>query len=388
MQRKRLYAAAAALAVIGVLAAGAIAWFWPEMAPGILQANGQVRGTEVTVSAKSGGIAEVVAVREGQRIEKGQLIAQIGAREIEARLGQARALAEAAQAQLGEVDAATRAMDAAIEQARLGVGVTRDTLAHGVHQAGEAVARADAEVQLAQAQQRQDRAAYERFAKLASEGFVSESYLDELRTRSRASDARVEAALRAREEASAAAQRARSAGGEVAVREKDVQRLKAEHSRLQASRATLTAQREAARARAAEIEAVLDDLRLVAPAEGTVISRLAEPGELIAPGRPIATLIDLQDLFVRVYVAEKDIGKLRLGNPARITVDAFPGQFFPGRVIEVAQQAEFTPKEVHMQEEREKLVFGVKVQIENPRGLLKPGMPADVRIRWRDEAAW
>lgn len=388
VNRRHVYIAAAALAILAALGGAALLALKSGPPSGILEANGQVRGTEVTLSAKSGGVAEVVAAREGQKVEKGQLIAQIGAKETEAQLAQARALADAAEAQLKEVDAATNAADAAIEQARLGVGVTRDTLAHGVHQADEALARVQAEVLAAQAQQAQDRAAYERFAKLAREGFVSENYLDELRTRSRASDARVEASLRAREEARAAWQRARSASGEVAVREKDVQRLQAERSRLQASRATLMAQREAARARAAEIEAVLADMRLVAPSEGTVISRLAEPGELVAPGRPIATLIDLLDLYVRVYVAEKDIGKLRLGNPARISVDAFPGRSFPGRVIEVAQQAEFTPKEVHMQEEREKLVFGVKVQIENPEGRLKPGMPADVRIKWRDDVAW
>jgi HlyD family secretion protein len=259
--------------------------------------------------------------------------------------------------------------------------VKRGTLAHGVHQAEEALARAEAEVLVAQAQQRQDRAALERFEKLARGGFVSDSYMDEVRARQRTSAARLEATVRAREEARAAAQRARAATGEAAVRDKD-------EPRLQAERAALAAQLEAARARAAEIEVALREARLVAPSKGTVVNRLAEPGELAAPGRAIAMLIDLENLFVRVYVAEKDLGKLRLGNPARIRVDAFPGRFFAGRVVEVAQQAEFTPKDVHMQDEREKLVFGVKVRIDNPGGHLKPGMPADVRIKWRADAAW
>lgn len=110
----------------------------------MLEANGQVRGTEVTVSAKNGGIVEVVAVREGGRVAKGDLIAQIGAADIEARLAQAKALAEVAEAQLARIDTA-------IEQARLGTEVTRGTLAHGVHQAEEALKRTEAEVLVAQA---------------------------------------------------------------------------------------------------------------------------------------------------------------------------------------------------------------------------------------------
>jgi HlyD family secretion protein len=374
LERRQLTLAALVIAAAAALAAGAVAWFWPKPTPAILEANGQVRGTEVLLSAKSGGVVEVVAVREGERVARGDLVAQIGAADVEARLAQARALAEAAAAQLSRIDTA-------IEQARLGAHVKRGTLAHGVHQAEEALARAEAEVLVAQAQQRQDRAALERFEKLARGGFVSDSYMDEVRARQRTSAARLEATVRAREEARAAAQRARAATGEAAVRDKD-------EPRLQAERAALAAQLEAARARAAEIEVALREARLVAPSKGTVVNRLAEPGELAAPGRAIAMLIDLENLFVRVYVAEKDLGKLRLGNPARIRVDAFPGRFFAGRVVEVAQQAEFTPKDVHMQDEREKLVFGVKVRIDNPGGHLKPGMPADVRIKWRADAAW
>ncbi|MGE0873640.1 MAG: biotin/lipoyl-binding protein [Burkholderiales bacterium] len=114
MRIERRYLAAAALALaVAALVGTAIAWLWPRPPSGILQANGQVRGTEVTVSAKNGGIVEVVAVREGAQVAKGDLVAQIGAADIEARLAQAKALAEAAEAQIARIDTA-------IEQARLG----------------------------------------------------------------------------------------------------------------------------------------------------------------------------------------------------------------------------------------------------------------------------
>jgi HlyD family secretion protein len=385
--RKQLILGAVGAAVIVAATAGYFL-LRPAAPEGILEANGQVRGTEVTLSAKVPGIAEVVAVKEGQLVKRGELVAQIGARDIEARLAQASAEREAARARLQELEAQLRTLDAALEQSRLGVDLARGTSEHEIHGAAEGVQRADAELKAAEAQWQQDQRLQERYAKLAEQGFVSQNYYDDIRTRLRASELRVQAARKAREEAVAASQRAQAGALGVDVKRQDVQRLATERQRVVASRATLERQIEAAAARVAEIEATLADTRIVAPADGTVINRLAEPGELVAAGRPIATLIDLSGLYVRVFVAEREIGKIRLGNPARIYADAFPQSHFPGRVTEVAQQAEFTPKEVHMKDEREKLVFGVKVAIDNPQGHLKPGMPVDVKIKWRDVAAW
>ncbi len=147
-------------------------------------------------------------------------------------------------------------------------------------------------------------------------------------------------------------------------------------------------QLDSANARVKEIEATFQDAAIHAPSGGTIINKLAEGGELVAEGTPIAILVDLSDLYVKVYIPQKDIGKIRLENPARIYADAFPDRFFEGKVTEISQMAEFTPKEVHMKEERTKLVFGVKVGIRNPEGYLKPGMPVDVKIRWRENVAW
>lgn len=388
IQRRRWVVVAGVVVVAGA----AVAVWWALGArsgpAGVLDANGQVRGTEVTLSAKLPGIAEVVAVKEGQPVRRGELVAQIGAREMEARLVQAEAEREAARSQLVELDAQRAALDASIEQSRLGVDLAKGTSQHEIHGATEAVRRADAELAAAEAQWQQDRRLEERYAKLVDQGFVSQTYYDDVRTRVRTSESRLEAARRGREEAVAAGQRAQSGSLAVGVREQDVQRLKAERDRLAASRTTLERQAEAAAARVAEIEAALADLRIVAPADGTVLNRLAEPGELVAAGRPIATLVDLSDLYVRIFIPERDIGKLRLGNPARVYSDAFPQSPFAGRVVEVSQRAEFTPKDVHVKDEREKLVFGVKVAIDNPEGYLKPGMSVDVKVKWKDDAAW
>lgn len=373
----------AALGSAAVLVAGGAAYFVLRPAPAsdVIEANGQVRGTEVTLSARIPGIAEVVAVREGQRVARGELVAQIAARELEARLAQARAQLAAAESLIGELESQAKVLDVTAEQAKVGARVAAGTSSHEVHRAGEALARAAADVAAADAQAAQDVRAYERFEQLLGQGFVSRNYFDEVATRRRASEARLAAARQAAEEARAGRDKARAASGEVEIREGDVKRIAAERERLAASRTTAAAQAEAARGRVAEIEAQLADTRIVAPADGTVMAKLAEPGELVAAGRPIATLVNLEELFVRVYVAERDVGRIRLGAPARVTVDAYPGRQFAGAVSELAQQAEFTPKEVHMKDEREKLVYGVKLRLENADGLLKPGMPADAAIR-------
>jgi len=145
---------------------------------------------------------------------------------------------------------------------------------------------------------------------------------------------------------------------------------------------------ESAAARVKEIEATLRDTEIRAPSSGTVINRLVEPGELVANGTPVVVLVDLSDLYVRVFVPERHISKVRLGNSARIYADSFPDRSFTGKVMEIAQKAEFTPREEHVKEERTKLVFGVKVAVENPQGYLKPGMPVDVKIKWKDDVPW
>ena len=381
------YAGIAATAIV-VASIVAYVLLRPKEPEGILEANGQVRGTEVTLSTKIPGVADIVAVREGQIVKAGELVAQIASRELEARLHQAHAQAAAAQNLIVELDAQLKVLDATAEQAKLGASVAAGISSHEIHRASEALARANAEIAAAEAQANQDRNAFGRFEKLLAEGFVSRNYFDEVDARRRASEARLKAARRSREEAQAALEKARAASGEVTIKEKDIERVGAERARLVAARATAASHAEAARARVAENEAQLADTRILAPAEGTVMARLVEPGELAAAGRPLATLVNLRDLFVRVYVPERDVGRIRLGDPARISVDAFPDRAFPGEVSEVAQQAEFTPKDVHMKDEREKLVFAVKVRIDNPDGLLKPGMPADVRIKVDRDAAW
>lgn len=119
----------------------------------------------------------------------------------------------------------------------------------------------------------------------------------------------------------------------------------------------------------------------VSPRTGVVLSENVEPGEVVAAGTPVVTVGDLAEVWLRAYVSETDLGRVRLGQRVDLSTDTYPGRVYEGRLSFLAAQAEFTPKAVQTQEERVKLVYRVKVTVANPDGELKPGMPADGVIR-------
>jgi len=138
-----------------------------------------------------------------------------------------------------------------------------------------------------------------------------------------------------------------------------------------------------ARAALRTADVKLSDMTLDAPVSGIVLSRNVETGETVAPGVAVYSLGDLANPWVKVYVNETKLGLIKLGQKADVSVDTFPGKSYDGRVTYIASEAEFTPKNVQTQEERVKLVFGVKVSVTNQNDELKPGMPADVKINVR-----
>lgn len=157
---------------------------------------------------------------------------------------------------------------------------------------------------------------------------------------------------------------------------------------LKARRSEAAAQARAA-AKAQELsQSQIAKSTITSPIGGAVLERLAEPGEVVAAGQPVAVLANLQRVKLKVYVGERDLGKVRLGAPARLQVDSFPGRQFPARVARVDAQAQFTPRDIHMEDERSRTVYGVTLEADNPQGVLKPGMPTDAWILWDAAAGW
>ncbi|MBI2553025.1 MAG: efflux RND transporter periplasmic adaptor subunit [Candidatus Rokubacteria bacterium] len=124
----------------------------------------------------------------------------------------------------------------------------------------------------------------------------------------------------------------------------------------------------------------LRETTIVSPINGVCLRKNLEVGEMANPGVSILTLVDPTDIWLRAYVPETDIGRIKIGMAARITIDAFKDRTFTGKITEIASEAEFTPKNVQTKKERVNLVFRIKIALDNPEGLLKPGMPADADI--------
>jgi len=146
---------------------------------------------------------------------------------------------------------------------------------------------------------------------------------------------------------------------------------------------------EAAKAQVQRLYADLVDMDLIAPRAGQVLYRLAEPGEVLPSGGKVLTMIDLDDIYMNVYLPTGDVGQITIGSDARIVLDALPRNPFPAVVSFIAQKAQFTPKLVETAQERQKLMFRVKVKAKkDPTRLLKPGMPGMAYLRKNDAGPW
>jgi HlyD family secretion protein len=135
-----------------------------------------------------------------------------------------------------------------------------------------------------------------------------------------------------------------------------------------------------ARAQLALIDSQINDTVLISPIDGVVLVKSADPGEVLAPGTAVMTIGDIDHPWLRGYLGERELGKVKLGAKARITTDSFPGKSYWGHVSFIASEAEFTPKQIQTKEERVKLVYRIKIDVDNPQHELKLNMPADAEI--------
>lgn len=294
----------------------------------ILSLTGTIEATQVEVSAKITGRILERLVREGQPVERGQLLVRLDSEELTAEVRRAGAAVKTAEAQLRDVLAGSRAQE--IEQAR-------------------------AAMRNATATREMTERDFRRTRELFARELISAQEVDRAR---QAHEVAVGNEQSARE---------RLALVEAGAREHEI---------------------EAARARVAEARAAyalaqtrLAETKLVSPITGLVLRKNAEAGETVNPGVSILTLMDPNDLWLRAYVPETDVGRIKIGQPATVTVDAYPGRKFEGTVSEIGSEAEFTPKNVQTKKERVTLVFRIKIAVSNAGGVLKPGMPADAEIR-------
>lgn len=302
--------------LLALLAAGVFG-YWKSLTDrlpaGLAMGNGRLEATEVQVASKQPGRLAEVLVDEGDRVRKGQLLARLDTRTLEAQRAQA---------------------EAEVLRARENLTASEAN-----------VALRNSELRLADQDLR-------RFRELFQRGHTSRQQLDQQQARFDTANAALDAA----------------------------------RAQVSAARAAIGA----AEAQVAQLISEIDDASLRAPLDGLVQLRLAEPGEVLGAGGRVLLLIDLGDQYMNLYLPAALAGRLTVGDEARILLDALPEQPLPARISFVAAKSQFTPKEVETRDERQKLVFRVKLRLTEPDAVpqAKPGMPGAGYVRSATDIAW
>jgi HlyD family secretion protein len=380
----------------------------------VITASGTIEAEEIKISSETGGRIVHVAVEEGDSVEAGQLLIQLDDSPWIAQVSEAEAALAAARAALAEIKAGPRPSDLAAARAEIArteaeLAGARAAYQHAQdllktpHDLNAQIDDAQARVAQAQAQIGQAQARYGAAQALRDATAGGTDYDKTKRKVYELQMAAAQAAIEAAQEAQKGAEATLAALqeihrnplsliAEVHRAEGQVRVAEANLALAQAKLEALLAGPQPERVKAAEAEvqqaeAALrlaqvqwDRLALRSPIAGLVTSRLVDPGELAQPGAVLMTVANLDQVTLQIFVPTDRIGHVHVGQKAVVTVDSFRGRSFEGKVIYIADRAEFTPKNVQTQEDRVQTVFAVKLALENPEHLLKPGMPADATL--------
>lgn len=290
-----------------------------------LTATGTIEITRADIMPKANGYLTALEVKAGDTVKAGQVIARISRPDLDAQLLRDEAALVKAQVQLSDLEKGSRSQE---------------------------ISEASAKAASTQAVYQKTQADLDRYQTLFRSGAISAQQLD-------------------------LAQSAAAEAYNALVAAQSRQSLVQEGNRPE----TIEAQRLEVKRSQAIVDAsraLLADTVVTSPIDGVVLTKNYENGEYINPGSALATVGDLNDCWVKVYVASTQLGLIRLGQPVTVKIDSFPDKPFTGTIKEISQTAEFTPRQSITQRERANLVFAVKVRLDNAEGVLKPGMPADV----------
>jgi HlyD family secretion protein len=294
---------------------------------GLVRVSGNIEATTYDLSFRLPGVVKARAVTEGDPVRDGQAVAELDDRDLRQELAGRKADLAAARAALAELEAGSRP---------------------------EEIAGAEADLHSAAADAERTRTEEGRLARLRADGVATAQEYDAARAAAEVAAGRA-AAARERLKLLKAGPRKETIDGARARADQAAQALVLAETRLGYA-------------------------KLASPVGGVVLSKNVEPGEYAAAGTPVVTVGDLTAVYLRAYIDETDLGRVKLGQNAEVTADTWPGKVYPGRVAFIAAQAEFTPKNIQSQKERVKLVYRIKIDIPNPEMELKPGMPADAVI--------
>ena len=355
-----------------------------------LMVSGNIELTEVNIAFKTAGRLIERTVDEGDAVKHGQIIARLDRDQLMAQRERESAGLRSSQSQLAQavssLDWEKANMAADLEQRRADLGSNEARLAELKNGARpQEKLQAKAAVDSAQSEYERAKRDWDRGQTLYKNDDISTAQYDQYRNRfesaeaalknAQESQALVLAGPRTEQIQAAQGQVERSRGAvkmaeanalEIRRREEEITTRHAEISRSGASLSLIDSQ--------------LSDTVAASPVDGVVLVKSADVGEVLAPGTSVVTVGDIDHPWLRGYVNETDLGKVKLGSKARVTTDSYPGKVYNGRVTFISSEAEFTPKQIQTQQERVKLVYRIKIELENPNHELKSNMPADAEI--------
>ena len=362
--------------------------------PNQLFVSGRLEGYETNLSPKIGGRIAFIKYREGDAVRPNELVAQLNDADLQAQLSGAEAKILQARAAVKQRVSQTKVVEDEIRAAGKRLMQSREEAAASIAQGSSALEEAQAKYKRSKADVEQTRADLElasirlkRYTALEKTGAVTTDEYDQARITYDNSSATLNSRLASEEAAAKDINNARAVLAKDTAqrlvppqRSSEVAALKsqldAENKQLEEARheeASTIANRN-------QIQANIDYLKIISPIRGVVTARPVEPGAVLSPGQTILTVLDYDKVYMRAYVPEASIGKVRIGQKARVYLDALPKRAFSGKVIEIDPEGSFTPENIYFKDDRVKQVFGIKIGLDDPAGFAKPGMPADAHI--------
>jgi HlyD family secretion protein len=355
-----------------------------------IRVSGNIELTEVNISFKIPGKLIERRVDEGDRVTAGMLLARLDKDQLLGQRERARGGVASAESQLAQqattIAYQAETLEGEVQQRAAEVKAAEARLAALV--AGSRSQEKDeARANVDRAQTEYDRSSndWKRAQTLFKNEDISAADFDQYRSRYESADAQLKTAkeqlamvLEGPRTEDVDAGRAQLAQAKAVLRLAEAQRIDLQRRRQELVQRTADVGQR--RADLSIVQTQVDDTEAFSPIGGVVLVKSAEVGEVIAAGTAVLTVGDIDHPWVRAYISESDKGRVRLGDKVNVTTDSYPGRIYPGRVSFIASEAEFTPKQIQTAEERAKLVYRVKIAVENPKGELNSNMPADAEI--------
>jgi len=347
---------------------------------GVVQLSGRIEGDDSAIAPKVAGRIAEIRFREGDQVKAGDIIAVLDDVQTKSREDQVRSSISEAEARQTQAQQQIAVLEAQLHENQLQQEQSTVDADGRVHQAEADLAAAQAE--LAQQEASLKIAAWDRtaYTKLAKDGAVPERQGQQATSTADAQEAMVAASRRKVEAARGSLNVAKASLANPGIREAASITIRKQIAQQQSEIASAHDEVQRIKNQLVEAQANRSDLTVVAPFDGTIATRTAEPGEVVQAGTPIVTMLDMTKVYLRGFIPEGDIGKVKLGQTARIFLDSAPTKPLEAEVSRIDPQATFTPENTYFRDDRVKQVVGVKLHVKTGIGFAKPGMPVDGEI--------